>query len=93
MSIKGYFPDGGIPESEKGASGGVATQSELCAVEASPSTAAHAVGDYLCYNGLLYCVTAAITVGDTLTVGGNLTLTTVGEELTLLKNAIAALST
>ena len=53
----------------------------VATIETSPATAIHAVGDYIVYNGQLYEVTAAIAVGETLTVGTNISATTVGSEL------------
>ena len=40
--------------------------------ETSPATAAHAVGDQLIYNKILYTVTTAISIGDALAVGVNI---------------------
>lgn len=58
--------------------------------ETSPSEAAHAAGEYLIYNGALYEVTAAIAVGDTLTVGTNIAAVPKGVAggVTELKSAI-----
>jgi hypothetical protein len=44
----------------------------LATIESSPATAAHAVGEYIVYNGQLYKVTAAIASGQTLTPGTNI---------------------
>lgn len=44
----------------------------LAMIESSPVTAAHAVGEYIVYNGQLYKVTAAISPGETLTPGTNI---------------------
>lgn len=44
----------------------------LATIESSPATAAHAVGEYIVYNGQLYKVTAAISPGETLTPGTNI---------------------
>ena len=67
-----------------------AINGNIAITETSPATAAHAVGDFILYNGLLYLVTAAIGIGDTLTVGTNITLDTVGNELTFLRNAVTS---
>lgn len=67
--------DGGTVET---LAGSVAT------FESSPATATHEVGDHILWNGQLYTVTAAIAVGETLTVGTNITSTNVGSELTAL---------
>lgn len=58
----------------------------VAVIETSPATATHAVGDYIVWNGQLYEVITAIAVGETLTVGTNITATTVGSELTALNN-------
>ena len=49
----------------------------LATIESSPATAAHAVGDYIVYNGKLYTVTAAITSGQMLTPGTNISATNI----------------
>ena len=53
-------------------------------MKSSTASQAYAIGDYLVYNGQLYAVTAAIAIGETLTVGTNISSTTVGTELTAL---------
>ena len=53
----------------------------LAQVETSPTTHAYSSGDYLMYNYQLYKVTSSISVGGTLTVGTNITATTVMSEL------------
>ena len=60
----------------------------VAVIETSPTTATHAVGSYLVYNGQLYEVITAIAVGETLTVGTNITATSVGTELTQLNNGL-----
>lgn len=67
-----------------------ADKTMLAPVE-STSTASqnYAVGDYLVYNGILYSVTAAISVGESLTPGTNISATSAGAELTTLKNGLA----
>ena len=57
-------------------------------IETSPATASHSVGQYLFYNGQLYEVTAAISVGETLIVGTNIVATSVGDEISDLKSDI-----
>lgn len=66
-----------------------ADKTMLAPVE-STSTASqnYAVGDYLVYNGILYSVTAAISVGESLTPGTNISATSAGAELTTLKNGL-----
>lgn len=58
-----------------------AQNGNLATIESSPATAAHAVGDYVVYNGQLYKVTAAIAAGETLTVGTNIEQTNLSNEL------------
>ena len=53
----------------------------LAQVETSPTTHAYSSGDYLMYNYQLYRVTSNIANGGTLTVGTNITATTVMDEL------------
>jgi hypothetical protein len=65
------------------ASGVIGYVDNFVPAETSPTTYAHPVGDYLLYNDQLYRVTAAIAIGDTLTVGTNITATTVNEVLRL----------
>ena len=62
----------------------------VAVIETSPATATHAVGDYIVWNGKLYEVTTAIAVGETLTVGTNITATTVGEKLSAILNSNGA---
>lgn len=45
----------------------------IAPTETSPATAAHVVGEQMIHNGVLYTVTATIAIGDTLTVGTNIT--------------------
>ena len=54
---------------------------DIAAVETSPAIAAHAKDSYIIYGGKLYKALTAIAVGDTLTNGINITLTTVAAEL------------
>lgn len=63
----------------------------LATIETSPATANHSVGEYIVYNGQLYKVTTAITAGQSLTVGTNISATSVmdenhAEEFTLVSN-------
>ena len=66
-----------------------ADKTMLAPVE-STSTASqnYAVGDYLVYNGILYSVTAAISVGESLTPGTNISATSAGAELTTLNKGL-----
>ena len=70
-----------------------ADKTMLAPVE-STSTASqnYAVGDYLVYNGILYSVTAAISVGESLTPGTNISATSAGAELTTLKNGLTTMN-
>lgn len=49
----------------------VKSDSNIAPIETNPASAAHAVGEWIMYNGSLYRVTAAIAQGDALTIGGN----------------------
>lgn len=55
----------------------------LAMIETSPATSAHAVGEYIVYNGQLYKVTETISQGQTLNPGqgGNIEAATVGSAL------------
>ncbi len=52
--------------------------------ETSPATATHATGTYLMYQNRLYKVIASIAVGESLSIGTNITATTVMAELLAL---------
>lgn len=66
--------------------------STLATVETGTTASkAYAVGEYLVYNGILYRVTAAISSGQTLVPGTNITDTTAGAELTSLNNGLFTL--
>lgn len=60
----------------------------IAVIETSPATSAHAVGTYLVYNGQLYKVTSAIAVGETLTVGTNISATNVADALDSLSDSL-----
>ena len=72
---------------------GKANTSTLAAVESS-STASktYSVGNYLVYNGILYRVIAAISAGQTLTPGTNISATNAGAELTSLNNGLTEIN-
>ena len=57
----------------------------VATIEESPATANHAVGDFIVYNGQLYSVISAITAGNALVVGTNISATSAGAELTTLR--------
>ena len=70
--------------------GGSSTSANIAQIESSATASrAYAVGDMLVYGGTLYKVTAAISAGNVLTVGGNIAATTVGSEITSLNNDFA----
>ena len=52
-------------------------------IEVSPSQHAYSVGKMLVYNGILYSVTSAISVGDLLVIGTNIEKKSVDDALTL----------
>lgn len=61
----------------------------LATIESSPATAAHAVDDYIVYNGQLYKVTATIARGVTLDPtlqSGNITAADIGEAIKEINN-------
>lgn len=69
-----------------------ARMSSLAPVESSTTASmAHAVGDYFWLNGTLYEATAAITVGNAISVGTNCKITNMGENLADLKSQINVL--
>lgn len=66
---------------------GLGADSNVATVEdTTTSTHAYAKGDYVVVEGQLYEVTAAIAVGDTFSVGTNISVTTVGDELVQIKS-------
>ena len=70
-----------------------ANTSTLATVETGTTASkAYAVGEYLVYNGILYRVTAAISSGQTLVPGANITATTAGAELTSLNNNLTSVN-
>lgn len=65
--------------------------SSLAPVESSTTASmAHAVGDYFWLNGTLYEATAAITIGNAISVGTNCKITNLGEGFDDLKSQIDA---
>lgn len=62
--------------------GGVVAQQQLATVEnTNTASRAYRVGEYLCYNGLLYRVTVAIASGESISPGTNCAATTVSAGL------------
>ena len=59
--------------------------------ETSTASQAYSVGDYLVYQGVLYKVTSAISQGGALTVGSNITSTSVGDELAKIESTVNGL--
>lgn len=67
------------------ATSGSVLPGSVATVETSPAVANHSVGEFILYGGQLYSVTAAISVGETLTPGTNISATSAGSELSSLK--------
>lgn len=63
-------------------SGGGIKPGSIAAIETSPATSNHSVGDYIVYGGTLYKVTTAITAGESLVVGTNITTAVLTDDLT-----------
>ena len=83
-SRKCLFMDDGDTRSKYS---GLGADSNVATVEdTTTSTHAYAKGDYVVVEGQLYEVTTAIAVGDTFSVGTNITQTTVGDELVQIKS-------
>ena len=57
----------------------------IATIESSPASANHAVGEFIVYNGQMYSVISAITAGNALVVGTNISATSAGDELSSLK--------
>ena len=65
------------------------TTSEIATVETTTTASkAYAVGDLLIYNGTLYKVTSAISSGGTITIGTNVSATTVESLIKTLPGAV-----
>ena len=74
------------------ATSGSVLPGSVATVETSPAVANHSVGEFILYGGQLYSVTAAISVGESLTPGTNITATSAGAELTTLKNGLTTVT-
>lgn len=62
-----------------------ATKQQIAYVETGTTTSrAYSVGEYFCWNGLLYRAKTAISSGGTITPGANCEATDVGQRLTAL---------
>lgn len=70
------------------ATSGSVLPGSVATVETSPAVANHSIGEFILYGGQLYSVTAAISVGESLTPGTNISATSAGAELTTLKNGL-----
>lgn len=70
------------------ATSGSVLPGSVATVETSPAVANHSVGEFILYGGQLYSVTAAISVGESLTPGTNISATSAGAELSSLKNGL-----
>lgn len=66
-------------------SAGSVLPGSVATVEVSPATQNHSVGEFILYGGQLYSVTSAITAGQSLTPGTNISSTSAGDELSSLK--------
>lgn len=64
----------------------------IATIESSPASANHAVGEFIVYNGQMYSVISAITAGNALVVGTNISATSAGAELTSLKNGLSTVN-
>ena len=60
----------------------------VATIETSPTVTNHVVGEHILWNGQLYEVISAIGAGADLTVNTNISATSVGEELSSLKNGL-----
>ena len=65
-------------------------QGNIATIEpTNTASQAYAVGEFLVYDGKLHKVTQAIAQGDTLTLGTNIVLDTVGSELSAINSNLA----
>lgn len=69
-------------------SAGSVLPGSVATVEVSPATQNHSVGEFILYGGQLYSVTSAITAGQSLTPGTNISATSAGSELSSLKSGL-----
>lgn len=65
----------------------------IATIESSPASANHAVGEFIVYNGQMYSVISAITAGNALVVGTNISATSAGDELSSLKAGLSNVKT
>lgn len=62
---------------------------DIATVESSPTASSHAVGEFLLYEGRLYKVTSAISVGGSLILGTNVSAAKIGSEIKSLRDSVA----
>lgn len=75
------------------ASAGSVLPGSVATVEAATAVSNHAVGEFILWDGQMYIVTAAISVGEALVPGTNITATSAGAELSALKNGLTNILT
>lgn len=68
------------------ASAGTVLPGSVATVEQSQAVSNHSVGEYILLGGQLYKVTRAISAGETITPGSNVSATSAGAELNQLNN-------
>jgi hypothetical protein len=68
------------------ASAGTVLPGSVATVEQSQAISNHSVGEYILLGGQLYKVTRAISAGETITPGSNVSATSAGAELNQLNN-------
>lgn len=73
------------------ASAGSVLPGSVATVEAATAVSNHAVGEFILWDGQMYIVTAAISVGEALVPGTNISATSAGAELSALKNGLTNL--
>lgn len=74
------------------ASSGTVLPGSVATVEESTAVANHSAGEYILLGGQLYKVTRAISAGETITPGSNVSATSVGAQLNELNNDLNTLS-
>lgn len=73
------------------ASAGTVLPGSVATVEQSQAVSNHSVGEYIMLGGQLYKVTRAISAGETITPGSNVSATSAGAELNELNNDLTSL--
>ena len=84
-SLQSNTAQGAISELANGGGGGSGASESIIATVESSSTASknYAVKDYLILSGVLYRVTSPITSGGTITVGTNVTVAVLGDDVSV----------